>query len=272
MEAFSEGINMAVYRKIMIDGGKYGIESKSYFRKYTEAPFILYLALNSVVLGVGILIYILPVKVFLDRFLPSFTPLIILGFGYMIYTTRTFLNFYLNVTDQLHKWLKIILLGLGLNVVLDYSLLASGYGLSWVAGACSFSFLFVSAMTIVLSFNQIYGKKGYAIGFIIKISLISGILVALIAVFNRWNVFAFPSLSNITSQLIWGSADMIIKATMLTLICAGAYLTLFKEFELHKELKPILSYLWTMRFSSEKHEKPRILQTQDPDQWRVGKY
>lgn len=244
VEPFSQAINMTVYRKIMIEGGKFGTASKQHFRKYTEGLFVGYLMLNSLILGLGILLYMLAIKIILTKYTESIPVMIILVFGFMIYTSRIFPSYYLNVTDQLNKRLIIIITGMGINIVLDYLLIINGYGIRGVAFACSFSFLFISVMIIGISFKQIYGEIRYAISFLFKICLISAILTGIIVAFNKLNVFNYTYLSSIYTKLLWGTADFLIKGLIFALICVGIYFLFFKQYQLNKELKPIMFYVW----------------------------
>ena len=84
------------------------------------------------------------IRTLLPQYLESIPVMIILGFGYLIYLSRTFLTNYLTVTNQLRKWMAILLLGVGVNAGLDIILISRGYGIQGVAFACSFSFLLIA--------------------------------------------------------------------------------------------------------------------------------
>ncbi len=138
----------------------------------------------------------------------------------------------------------IITTGMGLNILLDYFLILNGYGIKGVAFACSFSFLFISTMIISVSLKQIYGSIKHALSFLFKICFISAILTGIIFAFNKFNAFNYTSLSSIYSQLLWGTADFIVKGLLFLLVCVGIYFFFFKQYKIHKELKPIISYVW----------------------------
>ncbi len=244
VEPFSQAINMTVYRKIMVDGGKFGVRSKKHFRKYTEGLFASYLLFNSLVLGLGMLIYMVVIKIILIKYIDSIPIIIILGFGYMIYTSRIFLSYYLNITNQLSKRLVIILSALGLNALLDYFLIIKGYGIKGVAFACSFSFLLISVLIIGISFKQIYGTLKSAFSIIFKICSITAILMGIISAFSRWEIINYTSQLSIYSKVLWGTADLIVKGFIFSLVCVGIYFLFFKQYQLYKELKPIVSYVW----------------------------
>ena len=245
VEPFSQAVNMIVYRKMMVDSGKYDLAPGKHFRKYTEGLFVLYLMFNSVVIGLGILIYMLIIRTILTRYADSLPIMIILAFGYMIYTSRIFLSFYLNVTDQLKKRLEIILIGLGINAFLDYILIVNGWGIKGVAFACSFSFLFISASIIILSLRQIYGTIQSALFFLFKIIAISAILTLVILVFYEWNVISYAHLPSYYTKILWGTADLMMKGLAFSIACIAAYFLGFKQYQLHQELKPIGSYVWS---------------------------
>ena len=244
VEPFTQAVNMTVYRKIMLDGGKYGTDSPKHFRKYTEGLLVIYIMLTSLILGLFILLYMLVVRTILTEYIDSLPIMIILAFGYMVYTSRIFLSFYLNVTNQLQKRLVIIMIGLGLNALLAYVLIINGYGIRGVAFACSFSFIFISSSIIIVSFKQIYGTIKSASSFLIKISSISAILTGIMIAFYKWNVFDYDYLTVIYSRVLWGTADLTVKGLLFSIVCVGIYFLFFKKYQLYKELKPIISYVW----------------------------
>jgi len=43
---------------------------------------------------------------------------------------------------------------------------------------------------------------------------------------------------------VWGTADFIVKGLLFSIVCVGIYFFFFKQYQLHKELKPIISYVW----------------------------
>ncbi len=244
VEQFSRAINMSVYRKIMIESGKFGTASKKHFRKYTEGLFVSYLMFNSIILGLGILVYMMAIRIILTRYIESLPVMIILMFGNIVYTSRIFPSIYLNITNQLEKRLLIITIGLGINILLDYLFIINGYGIIGVAFACSFSLLWISIMIIILSFKQIYGNIKHALYFLIKICLISTILTGIIIACNKLYAFNYMYFDSIYSKLLWGIADLIVKALLFSIVCVGIYFFFFKEYQLKKELKPIISYVW----------------------------
>jgi O-antigen/teichoic acid export membrane protein len=240
---FSQAVNMTVYRKIMYEAGKYGLDSHKHFRKYTEGLLALYVMFTSLILGLFILLYMMIIRTILTEYIESLPLIIILAFGYMVYTSRVFLSFYLNVTNQLEKRLIIIMTGLGLNALLDYILIAKGYGLKGVAFACSLSFLFISIMIIGVSFKQIYGDIKHALSFIFKICFISAILIGIIFVSENLNAFNYAHLGSTIPKLLLGIADFMVKGVIFSLSCIGIYLLFFKNYRLYEELKPIISYV-----------------------------
>ncbi len=244
VEPFTQAVNMTVYRKIMLDGGKYGTDSRKHFRKYTEGLLAIYIMFTSLILGLFILLYMVVIRTILTEYIDSLPVMIILAFGYMVYTSRIFLSFYLNVTNQLEKRLAIIIAGLGLNVLLAYVLIINGYGIKGVAFACSFSFLLISVLIIGISFKQIYGNIKQALSFLSKICFISAILLGIMIAFSKLYAFNYTYLSSIHTKLIWGTADLIVKGFIFSLVCVGIYFLFFKQYKLYKELKPIISYVW----------------------------
>ena len=241
-QPFSQGVAMKVYRKIMVDGGKYDDSSREHYRKYTESIYVSYLLLNSLIIGLAILAYILAIRILLTQYTDSILIMIILGFGYFVYTSRIFPGFYLNVTDQLHKRLIIFVAGIGLNALLDYLLIVAGYGKEGVAIACSFSFLFITVLILSISFKQIYGNVRSALFFLLKLCSASAVLSGILIISYKWNVIEYAFLPNIYSKILWGLADFTIKGSIFIVFCFGSYFLFFKRYNLYRELKPIFSY------------------------------
>ena len=65
VDPFSRAITMKIYRKIMVDSGKYAGSSRKHFRKYTEGIFVCYLLFNSLVIGLIILAYMIAIRIIL---------------------------------------------------------------------------------------------------------------------------------------------------------------------------------------------------------------
>ena len=243
VDPFSRAITMKIYRKIMVDSGKYAGSSRKHFRKYTESIFVCYLLFHSLVIGLIILAYMMAIRIILTKYIDSILIMIILGFGYMVYTSRTFPSFYLNVTNQLHKRLIIFLVGIGLNSLLAYLFIITGYGKEGVAFACSFSFMFIAAIILGISFNQIYGNIRSALSFLFKLCSISAILTGTLITFYKWNAIEYINISSIYIKILWGTVDFAIKGLIFILICFGTYFLFFKKYNLYKELKPIINYV-----------------------------
>lgn len=244
VEPFSQAINMTVYRKIMVDGGKYGTDSPEHFKKYTQGLLVIYIMFTSLILGLFILLYTVVIRTILFEYTESLSIMIILAFGYMVYTSRIFMSFYLNVTNQLFKRLVIIASGLAINTLLSYLSIKLGYGIQGVAAACSLSFLFISFLIVGISFKQIYGNFKYVLPFLSKICLISAVLTGLIFLFNRWVLFDYIQLSTLFSQLLLGTVDLAVKGLIFSISCFGLYFLFFKRYRLYKEIKYVMQYVW----------------------------
>lgn len=256
---FSQGINMTVYRQIMVDGGKHGKKPGEHYRKYTEGYFILYMMLNSLILGLALICFMLIIRTILTQYLESLPIMLILGFGYMVFTSRIFLSFYMNVTDQLNKRLVIIMTGLGINALLDYILISRGYGIRGAAFACSLSFIFISALIMIISLRQIYESLKIALFYLAKICVVSAFLVGVLFLFYNWNLFQYEHLPTMYGKLIWGMADLVSKALLFSFMCVSGYILLFKKYKLIDTLKPMVSYVWSGMGGWMKLKSGRIL-------------
>jgi O-antigen/teichoic acid export membrane protein len=244
-DPLSQAINMTIYRKILVEGGKFGPAIKTHFRKYAESLLAGYLMLNSVILGCAILFYMFIIRTILTKYTESIPLMIILSFGYLVYISRTFFSYYLNVTNQLFKWMGIVLGGLGLNAVLDFIVLKLGYGLRGVAVSCSFSFLFIAILILGISLNQIYGTAKNAIALLAKIVLSSALLMGVLSACSRWNLKNYPTLPNVDQQILWGIVDLASKGILFSGLAVLLFSLIFKRDQPHRELKPVIGYIWS---------------------------
>lgn len=243
-EPFSQAINMTVYRKILVDGGKHGVAVKSHFKKYAESYLPGYLMFNSIILGCAILFYRFIIRTILTQYTESLFLMIILGFGYLIYISRTFFTYYLNVTNQLFKWFSIVLAGLSLNALLDYFAIKQGYGLRGVAVACTISFVFIALFILALSLKQIYGTIRSAVALLSKIILASSILMGIILACSRWNFINYPDLPDKKSLVLSGIIDLGMKGIVFSVISVGLFSLIFRQSHAYKEFRAAVSYMW----------------------------
>ncbi|KKM73615.1 hypothetical protein LCGC14_1408720, partial [marine sediment metagenome] len=239
---FAQAVGMTVYRKIMIESGKYGTENKYHFRKYAEKYSALFLLFNCLYLGCMILFYMIIIRIFLEEYRESLPLMLILFFGYVIYISRVFPSYYLNVTNQLHKRLFAIFTGACLNAILSYISILKGYGITGVSVACSLSFIIVSVTIISISFKQIYNDAKPFLYYLLKLFLISTVLTAILVFFYNWNFFDYNFIQNTFNKILIGTIDLIIKGLIFSILCFSIFLALFAKYRLINEIKPILFY------------------------------
>ncbi|MCJ7563449.1 MAG: oligosaccharide flippase family protein [Candidatus Aminicenantes bacterium] len=244
VEGFVEGINMTIHRKMMIDGGKYGTQERSHFRKYTEGILASYLLLNSLIIGSAVLFYIVTIKVILTEYIASIPAMIVLAVGYIIYTSRIILTVYLNITEQLQKRLVIILAALGLNAFMAYVFINFGLGIVGVASACSFNFILIAVSILGLSLKQIYGSLRFALLYTARIIWISAVQTGVLYLFYKWTIFDYSAVANFWHKILLGLIELALKGGLFGLICIGLYFFFFRHFDLYRELKPIVHYVW----------------------------
>ena len=259
-EPFSQAINMTVYRKILVEGGKYGTAVKSHYKKYAESLLVSYLMLNGVILGCAILFYMFIIRTILTKYVDSLPLMAILGFGYLVYISRTFFTYYLNVTGQLFKWLGIVLGGLGLNAVLDILAIKLGYGLPGVAVSCAVSFLFISILILGVSLKQIYGKLKSAFALVFKTVLSSTLVMGIIVACSHWSLKNYPALPTVDQQIWWGILDLALKGLLFAGATIGIYSLMFRRDQPYKELKPVISYILNSFTRGLKIQKKQPLQ------------
>jgi O-antigen/teichoic acid export membrane protein len=241
---FASPLNMLVYRKMMVEAGRNSIEEPGHFRKYNEKLLALYLLFHGLVLGCMLLLYVLIINTVLANYEESLPLMLILYFGYLIYVSRFFLSIFLDATDQLHKKLVIILVGLGLNALLSYISIAKGYGITGVSAACSLSFVLNATIVILISFRQIYGNILHGIAVVLKVFLISGLLTGILTFFYSWDVFHYTQREKLYARLSWGTADLGVKGIVFSVLCVSVFLALFRDYHLFKEITAILSYMY----------------------------
>lgn len=244
VEGFVEGINMTIYRKMMLDGGKYGTAEKSIFRKYTEGLLASYLLLNSFIIGSSVLFYVVTIKIVLREYAASIPAMIVLAVGYIVYTSRIILTVYLNVTDQLQKRLVIILAALGLNAAMVFASLKLGLGIVGVAASCSFNFILIAVWILGLALRQIHGSVKFAVLYAARILGISALQAGTLYLLSRWVLFAYADGLSIWTKILFGAAELAVKGGLFGLLCVGAFFFFFKHFDLYGEMKPIIQFIW----------------------------
>jgi O-antigen/teichoic acid export membrane protein len=242
-EPFSQAINMTIYRKILVEGGRHGPAIKDHFKKYAESLLAAYLMINSVILGCAILFYMFIVRTILTKYADSLPLMVILGFGYLVYISRTFFTYYLNVTNQLFKWLWIVLGGLALNALLDVLAIKLGYGLPGVAVSCMISFLFISSFILGVSLKQVYGTVRSALALFCKTLFSSALAMMIVLAFSRWNLKSYPTLPVVDQQILWGIIDLALKGLVFSGAAIGIYSLIFRRDAPYKELKPVFLYM-----------------------------
>lgn len=247
-EVFFGGFNMIIYRKIMFEGGKRGTDDKTHFRKYFEHYFIVYLLLSAILIGCAVLFYVFLARTVLLRYQPSIVPMMILAFGYLFFSARFFVSTYLNVTNQLHKRIGIITMGLVVNALFDVILIKAGYGLVGVASACSFSFIMITIWLIIYASKQIYNtiKEGFFI--CLRIFICSAVLVSVIAIFYFVNIFNYEVMDNILMGIGLGMCDMLVKVMIYAFVALLIFVCIFNEFSIHLKLwETVTEVFWLIK-------------------------
>ena len=240
---FLGGINQTVYFKIMRDTGTHGAGDHRRYARYTEAPLVCYMLATSLALGAVTLTWMLVVRLVLPGYASSVEPLVILGGGYMIYSSMLFMKYYLDATGQLLRRFPIIAGAFVVNGVLDATAITLGFGLNGVAWASAATFAVTALAILVLCFGQIHGSWRPAVGFLARTVAISGACTAFL-----WFA-ASPFIGDTAgswSELrpwAWGMADLALKAVLYAGLCVGAYFACFRSYHIETELAPLLRYV-----------------------------
>jgi len=236
---FVEGINMVVYRKMMVETGN-GKNSKLLYAKYISTPYIVFMLIIKTILGIGIIGYMILINNYLFKFSKSIPIMIILAFGYMVYSSRYFLSFYLDSTKQLHKRLIIILTGLMINIILSMILVSQKIGMVGVAISCTLSFYIIAVSIVILSIKQIVNFTK-SIEIVVKVTIIAIVLCALLFLFYR--VIYDGHALYVKNKLM----NAFLLGTIMTIIYGATsyfmYGMMFSKYKINKELIPVINIL-----------------------------
>ena len=116
---FASIYRMTIIRKMALDGGEFGINNYSIFRKYFGSHLVIYAILMSTFMGIYVIFYCISIKLYLYQFQSSIPIFIILFFSSCFYNIRKFMYGYFNVTKQMKKRSYILIIGTIVSLFLD---------------------------------------------------------------------------------------------------------------------------------------------------------
>lgn len=236
---FLGGINQTVYFKIMRDTGAHGGGDPRRYVRYAEAPLVCYMLATSLALGAVTLAWMLVARLVLPAYAASVEPLVILGGGYVIYSSMLFMKYYLDATSQLLRRFPIIAGAFAVNAALDAGAIALGYGLVGVAWASASTFAMTALVVLFMCFNQIYGSYRPALSFMARTVMVAGGGATFLA-FARQPLLG--GADSVVAEWVWGIGDLAIKLLVYTAVCVAGYLVCFRRYRIETELLPLLRY------------------------------
>jgi O-antigen/teichoic acid export membrane protein len=243
-EAIPNSFNPMIYQHMLVKKGEHGLEKgSSYFQKYMKNPITGYLMLCAIVAGCSLFFYVFVVNVFLTRYYESIPVVKILAFGFMIYKSRVFANFYLNVTDQLGKLLLIQCIGVALNIALDYILISKGYGIVGAAWGSTISFFVFSFFVIIFSMKQIYGSHRASLAFFGKLVTVSCLLMGVLLSLDAFKILPYLSAETIYWKIILGIGDVFVKVVIYSVMCILVYSLVYREHNLFQDVQTATRYI-----------------------------
>lgn len=241
---FADIFTMTIRRQMGVEGGKYGINNYKHFARFFGTNLIVYALLMTSVLGMLVLFYSMAVNIFLQKFLLSVPIFIILYFSMNLYSIRTFLYAYLNITRQMNKQSVILAVGVLINIFLCYSGIKLGYGVLGIALGVAVSFLVVSINTMYVTFSQIYENQLKKYFFILKILLISTVLTSILYIYSDFTFFTYGSDYHVIKDMVFAVFDLSIKIITFLVISCGSYIVLFPSEKVFAELVMIINHIF----------------------------
>jgi len=246
---FSDGFVIIMRRKMLVEVGQFGSETKTHFRKYLEKYYVLYSLMMSFFIGNLIILYFHVVNWYLPKFKESLVVLLVLFAGYMVYGSRVILLNYLNATSQLSKRSAALVAGLLVNATLSYTFVSMGYGILGVAAACSVSFVVISVGLIFTVYGQVIGQPRYTWMFLARLFLVSAILTTILVLFYYWTVVGVDVAGGWVPQ-VRAAIETILRGIAFSTACLGVHLILFPKFGVWDELKDVAGHMVGRLFPS----------------------
>ena len=181
--------------------------TKNSYENFFGANFVLYLLLNSLLLGFTFICYRILSEIFLPEFFPAIKVGLVFVISNMIFAATAIPNSFLIAKERMKTLNISVFFWLLLKIILTLWFLSLGYELMGVAFAVAISGCIYTAIVIVKSFEQANYSVYYGIWFVFRIILSSLILGILLFSFLIWS----PNFLN---------TDILIEKLFLALIWA----------------------------------------------------
>lgn len=246
---FAKAFSITINRKMGLEAGKNGIQNYQNFRKYFERTLIMFLLLCTLVVGLAFLVYSAAIDLFLDKYKDSIMLMLILFSVIIFYNTRVFIYNYLNITNQMVERIKVLFIGLIVATGMSIFLVNQGYGLLGIAISLAISYLIISLRLILIVFNQVFNRKNEVIGFLVKVSIISVALTALLYFLYGQEWFNSNEEGNAFLYYAIVFSEVLLKAVVFVFLCCSLFMILFKNYKVFDEFLGISRHYLSLVFN-----------------------
>ena len=232
------GAKVVAERKMYVEEGLTDQSNRihSDYDKFLGTNFILYLLLNSILLGFTFICYRIITELFLTEFLPGIGVGLVLVISNMVFAASAIPNSFLISKERMKTLNFSVVFWLLLKIILILSFLSLGYGLMGVAFAVAISGCVYTTIVIVKSFEQANYSVFYGIWFVLRIILSSLILGLLLYSFLIWSPNFFNTdifIEKLFIALIWALPAIFC----FIILAIGIFILLFYDKNVLIELK-----------------------------------
>ena len=241
---FGTIFTMTIRRQMGLDGGKHGIDNKAHFAKYFDSTLIVYALFMSSLVGTQVLFYSVAIKIFLPKFASTIPIFVILFFAVNFYNIRHLMYGYLDVTRQMNKRMRILAVGVVVNIALCYLGVKMDYGVIGIATGVGVSLMVVSLNAIYITYKQIFKNPLITYGFVLKLTIISSLLTALIYFYSEFTFVKYGVDYHNIVDMVFATLDCLIKMSSFLVLSFGLYISLFRKNNVYRELKKIVDYMY----------------------------
>ena len=225
------GAKVVAERKMYVEEGAKGQSEKTSnnYDKYFGENFVLYLLLNSILLGFTFICYRIITELFLTEFLPGLGIGLVLIISNMIFAASAIPSSFLIAKESMKTLNYLAVFWLTIKSILIISFLSLGYGLMGVAVATAISGGIYTALIIVKSFEKAEFSKSYSTWFILRIILSSLILGFLLYTFMGWSPLDLNTKALLMEKLIIAFIWALPAITMFIALTIFVYTLLFYD-------------------------------------------
>ncbi len=211
-----QSLHTVFFRNMALDRGEQGKENPAFLRRRLAAPMAGYVLLSALCLGAAYFVYWAVVRLFLPQYAEALPLLLLLAFGMMLYQSRVFGGFVLNLMDAFNTLLLIQAAVVVVNLAVDVILIRQ-HGL-WGAGVgAAISFALAGFLFTFQAVRKVH-EKGVWRG----VTVFSKVLIA--SAISSAFLYFVPQFLD-TYLWVSGSVDVLTYFRYATtlLLCLAAY-------------------------------------------------